>query len=557
MALKPGNILSNRYRVIESIGRGGMADVFKVWDGERATPLALKLLREDLAQDPVFLRRFQREGKNLSLLQHPNIVRFYGLERSGLLAYMLMEFVDGDTLRAELLLREGKPYSPSEMLQIITPVCSALHYAHRKGLVHCDVKPGNIMLEKTGRVLVADFGIARLSEGATTATMVGAGTPAYMAPEQIQGKDPTPQTDIYSLGIVMYEMLSGGHRPFSGKSAKSTGSTTDRVRWEQLYVNPPTLRRANPAVSPALEAVVMHCLAKNPADRYRSVMDVLQELQETVSGGVEGKRTVSKVELPVIVVPPIPTQSYQVPPIPPQKAQPSWNSNPLVWIAILGGVTIWILVGVVLARCEKPVPSVVTPTHETALLPTLTAWPTNTFEPTQTMTAMPPTPTFTQTFIPTPSEITGTIIENTNCRYGPSTYYSLIKILYQDDSVVLLGTDKSASWFDIEIDPTSGPQRTASDCWINKNSIQVSYQTKLPVLTPPELYSYWVAVLTINKQNPLNGYNFEYYQTYTSPHFNSETGAGEEILNRCSQYDKVMYQCNGVVKGPYYYDDWR
>jgi formylglycine-generating enzyme required for sulfatase activity len=201
----------------------------------------------------VFLRRFQREARNLERLQHPYIVRFYGLEQDEGLAFMLMDYIEGTTLRKEIFRAEG-PFTERKALEVLRPVCAALHYAHNLGVVHCDVKPANIMLERSGRVLVADFGIARMAESTTT-TLVGAGTPAYMAPEQVTGGEPSPQTDLYALGIVLYELLTGGERPFTGEQAGITGSTTEKVLWEQNHLAPPAPRRYNPDLSPELEAV--------------------------------------------------------------------------------------------------------------------------------------------------------------------------------------------------------------------------------------------------------------------------------------------------------------
>jgi len=271
-------VLANRYRVETSLGRGGMAEVFKVWDNERATYLALKLLREDLAQDRVFLRRFQREAQTLAKLQHPNIVRSYGLERDGLLAFMLMDYVEGTSYRSEIFQLDGHPMPAQRIRDFMHPVCSALHYAHNQGMVHCDLKPGNVMIHKNGTVLVTDFGIARMTDAAT-ATMVGLGTPAYMAPEQAHGLDPTPQTDIYALGVVLFEMLTGGERPFTGEQTTTSGSTSEKVRWEQMNLRAPSPRRWNADISLELEEVVAKCLDKEPEKRYESTLALLNALE--------------------------------------------------------------------------------------------------------------------------------------------------------------------------------------------------------------------------------------------------------------------------------------
>ena len=189
-----GKIIAERYRVESLLGKGGMAEVYKVWDQKRSVYLAMKILHADLAEDIVFLRRFKREAQTLSKLQHPNIVRFYGTEQDGDLVYVLMDYVEGTTLRKEIFQAKG-PLAMEWIFEIMKSVCAALDYAHKSGFVHCDVKPANIMIHKNGAVYVSDFGIARMTE-ASTATMVGAGTPAYMAPEQARGEAPVPQTDM-------------------------------------------------------------------------------------------------------------------------------------------------------------------------------------------------------------------------------------------------------------------------------------------------------------------------------------------------------------------------
>jgi len=275
-----GQTLKNRYQIEEHLGRGGMAEVYKVWDNHRSTILAMKVMHEDLAVDKVFMRRFRREADTLARLQHPNIVRFYGLEEEGRLAFMLLDYIDGDNLKLKIFDAAG-PYPSADILQVMQGVCQALAYAHKEGLIHNDIKPGNIMINQHGQVLLADFGIARLADAAT-ATMVGAGTPAYMAPEQVKGLDPVPQTDIYALGIVLYEMLTGGERPFTGEQATTTGTTSAKVRWEQVNLTPPSPREYNPDISPALEDVVLKCLAKNPDQRYQTALDLLNALERAI-----------------------------------------------------------------------------------------------------------------------------------------------------------------------------------------------------------------------------------------------------------------------------------
>ena len=412
-----GKIIFNRYRVDGFIGRGGMAEVYKVWDQQRATFLAMKLLREDLAQDRIFLRRFQREADTLSKLQHPNIVRSYGLEKDGLLAFLLMDYVEGTSLRAEIYQLDGVAMSAERIRQILHPVCSALHYAHNMGLVHCDLKPGNVMIHKNGTVLLTDFGIARMSDAAT-ATMVGMGTPAYMAPEQARGLDPTVQTDIYALGVVLFEMLTGGERPFTGEHAQTTGSTSEKVRWEQINLKPPKPSRYNPELTSELETVVLRCLEKEPSKRYPNVLELLNAFQ-MVSGVTE----VDKDQLSIKLQQPLPeTKVDQLTNSQQHVSQKRRNLMPWLLTGLMAIVAIVALVTSRGSRLEiddfKPtVPvaqvtntnmSLAAPPSVTSQLPTATRTTTPTFTlvaptatdlPTVTLT---PSLTFTQTPTSTP-----------------------------------------------------------------------------------------------------------------------------------------------------------
>jgi len=288
-----GRMIKNRYRVESFLGKGGMAEVYKVWDEERSVPLAMKILYADMAENKVFLRRFKREAQTLETLQHPNIVRFYGLEKSDGLVFLLMEYVEGSTLRKEIYDTDS-PFSMERILEVMQPITAALNYAHKKGFIHCDVKPANIMLHKNGNILVADFGIARMSESSTV-TMAGAGTPAYMSPEQVLGDFPTPQMDIYSLGVMLYEMLTGGERPFTGEHAQVTGATAEKVRWEQRNLNPPSPRIYNQSISPALEKVALTCLQKESSARYPTALDVYDILRKISVAAASGGETISRL----------------------------------------------------------------------------------------------------------------------------------------------------------------------------------------------------------------------------------------------------------------------
>ncbi len=276
-----GRIIAGNYRVDASLGKGGMAEVFKVWDHKRWVHLAMKILHADLAEDKVFLRRFRREARTLEELRHPNIVRFYGLEKDDDLTFMLMEYVEGTTLRKEIFKSEA-PLEMERIAGILRPVCYALNYAHNLGFVHCDVKPANIMIHNNGTILVADFGIARMTE-ASTMTMVGIGTPAYMSPEQVRGENPSAASDIYALGVALFELLTGGERPFTGEHARTTGTTGEKIRWEQLNKQPPSPAKYNRDLAPDLSNVVLKCLEKDPDLRFKNALELLNAFEQSMT----------------------------------------------------------------------------------------------------------------------------------------------------------------------------------------------------------------------------------------------------------------------------------
>jgi serine/threonine protein kinase len=266
------------YYVQSLVGSGGMADVYKVWDRERGTLLAMKVLKPELADNQYLVQLFQSEGKILSELQHPNIVRYYGSYQNRHLFYFIMDYVEGTTLKDEL--KPGTTQAIGRILEVLSPICTALGYAHQKGVIHCDIKPANILIHKNGAVLLSDFGIARLvNEVEDLATI--AGTPQYMAPEQVKGYEPTPQTDIYALGVILYEMITG-RRPYTGEQAPFSGNLIDRVLWEKVNLDPDPIIPQNKMISRELEDLILGCLEIDSVRRPCSVLDFLPQLQQAV-----------------------------------------------------------------------------------------------------------------------------------------------------------------------------------------------------------------------------------------------------------------------------------
>lgn len=270
-----GKIVNDRYQVSTFLGRGGMADVYRARDRKTGREVALKFLRDDLAEDRVFLRRFRREAQVLEQLQHPNIMAYYGFEESGDMAFIVVEYVDGETLRRKLR-RLKSPLTIGQALSILKPISEALEYAHSLDIYHCDIKPANIMIQGDGRVVLTDFGIARMT-GVATATSLTPGTPAYMAPEQCRGQDVSAQTDIYSLAVTLFEMITL-ERPFKGDTATIRGSANERIRWEQIRRPAPSPRVFNPDIPLTVARQIRVALSKKPSARHASAMQFFQSL---------------------------------------------------------------------------------------------------------------------------------------------------------------------------------------------------------------------------------------------------------------------------------------
>jgi Tol biopolymer transport system component/tRNA A-37 threonylcarbamoyl transferase component Bud32 len=350
-----GQTLLGRYHINELIGRGGMAEVYKAWDTRRQYHVAVKVMREDLAEDLEFLRRFKREARALAHLAHANVVRFYSFEREGRLAFIVMDYVEGTTLRGCILDAEGTPLPLDEVTSIVQQVCAALHYAHSENVLHRDVKSGNIMIQSDGRVLVADFGIAKAADAAT-ATTVMPGTPAYMSPEQCRSEPLDARTDVYSLGVVVYEMLTG-RRPFVGDQAPETvtSGTRERTRWEQMHAAPPPLRQFNPALSREVEAAVLKALAKERKERWFSALAFWQALGAALEGGVPGEEVDPVVEValapePVVTQPAVAGRKAGAEEFtrPARPAPPAVKGPAATWLRRLP-VWAWVVLGLALA----------------------------------------------------------------------------------------------------------------------------------------------------------------------------------------------------------------
>ncbi|MGI9824983.1 Stk1 family PASTA domain-containing Ser/Thr kinase [Agromyces sp. Marseille-Q5079] len=280
-------MLAERYRVGQLIGRGGMSDVHVGQDTRLGRQVAIKLLKPQLATDPAFRMRFRQEAQSAARMAHPTIVRVFDAgeetvtDASGhevQLPFIVMEFVEGRLLKD--IIHDG-PLEPAAAVRVIDGVLTALEYSHRAGVVHRDIKPGNIMITTTGQVKVMDFGIARaVSDSSTTVAQTTAilGTASYFSPEQAKGETVDARTDLYSTGVVLFEMLTG-RPPFRG-------DTPVAVAYQHVSERPVKPSVINPRVSPALDAVVMHALTKTREGRYQTAAEFRADIDTAASGRV-------------------------------------------------------------------------------------------------------------------------------------------------------------------------------------------------------------------------------------------------------------------------------
>jgi eukaryotic-like serine/threonine-protein kinase len=312
-----GRILNSRYELQQLIGTGGMADVYRARDNLLGRAVAVKVLHPQYAKDPVFIERFRHEAQAAANLNQPNIVNVFdwGIEDSTY--YIVMEYVEGRDLKAIIV--AGGPLLPERAVEIAMAICLALDAAHARGIVHRDIKPQNIIVTNEGQIKVMDFGIARTAGGsAMTQTGTIMGTAQYISPEQAQGRPADPRSDLYSLGVVLYEMLTG-RVPFDGDNPVA-------IAYKHVREDPLAPSLLNPDISPELEAVVMKALAKNPENRYQTAMEMRSDLERCLEGS------------PVYATPVLPpddvargqTQAFAAQGAPPRRSRTAW-----LWVLVI------------------------------------------------------------------------------------------------------------------------------------------------------------------------------------------------------------------------------
>lgn len=353
-----GRVIAGRYRLIGPVGEGGMATLWRAMDEQLEREVAVKILRPQFGADPGFATRFRNEARAAGSLSHPNVVQVYdfGTDADAGDQFIVMQLVDGQDLAA--VLRERGPLDVDEAVSIGAAVADALEAAHRQGLVHRDIKPGNILITPAGRTLVTDFGISRaISDASMTVTGTTIGSVHYFSPEQAAGDEVGPASDIYALGIVLYEMLSG-RRPFEADSAVG-------VALKRLNEPPPPLSTGIRPIPPRLDAVVMRALERDPARRYASAADFATALRQwpadeetaAILAPLPAAAAVPPVVPPPLEAAPLEPEPSSGPPFgppfvppptaapPPRKGQPWW-----IWLLAVLAVLMLGAMGFLAAR---------------------------------------------------------------------------------------------------------------------------------------------------------------------------------------------------------------
>jgi serine/threonine protein kinase len=308
-------VLNDRYRLIEQIGSGGMAVLYKAQDLELDRIVAVKVLRPSLVDDPEFLTRFKREARSAANLSHPNIVTVHDVGQDGPNThYIVMEYVPGKDLKQ--LIREQGAFEVDDALAVVIEICKGVGYAHRAGLIHCDLKPQNILVTPENRIKVVDFGIARaLSTTVDEETQeIVWGSPHYFSPEQAAGEAPTPASDVYSIGIILYELLTG-ELPFTGEDYQTLAIA-------HFTDDPPSILDVNPALPRELDRIIKKVLSKEPSSRYRTADQLGRILQKYRDQGQQPTGTFT-VTPSGAVSPPPSAQTVQSAPIPPYQQSPA------------------------------------------------------------------------------------------------------------------------------------------------------------------------------------------------------------------------------------------
>ena len=354
---EPGEIIASRYRLDEVIGRGGMASVFRAWDLRLSRPVAVKLLRPEILADADLALRFRREAHAATVLRHPNVVACLDTGTDGDSPFLVMELIEGEDLAARL--RRDPPLPGWTAVAFARDIARGLAIAHARGIVHRDVKPGNILLAADGRAMVTDFGIARLAaeaEGSLPGTTLG--SVHYFSPEQARGATTTPASDVYSLGLVLFEMLTGT-RPF-------TGATPAEIALARVDAPAPSLRSIDPAIPGPVDELVQRALAPDANDRYANG-GMMADALDAVLAAARGPDTVTApASAPVEPAPTLPAPSTAAATRPALTPVAGHGRGRRTGIAVAAAVAVFALIGTFLPDDQDPGVAAVdgTPTPE-------------------------------------------------------------------------------------------------------------------------------------------------------------------------------------------------
>jgi eukaryotic-like serine/threonine-protein kinase len=341
-------LVDGRYRIVRRIGSGGMADVYCAQDTHLGREVALKVLHRRFAQDQEFVERFRREAKSAAGLQHPNVVGVYDRGEHDGTYYIAMEYLTGRTLKQ--IVSSESPLPEEQVVELGLQILAAAAFAHRHGVIHRDFKPHNVIVDENGQAKVTDFGIARAGASEMTETGSIMGTAQYLSPEQAQGHAVTPASDLYSIGVMLYEMLAA-RLPFEGDSAVA-------VALKHLSQPPPPLSTLRPDVSPALEAVVMASLAKDPAQRWQSADDFGQAL---VAAREQSPPVANSVQQHTAIFTPVPVEETAPTQVAPEEERPRrwpWFTLGLLTL-LLAGLLAFLALSGLLSTEQVEVPRVV------------------------------------------------------------------------------------------------------------------------------------------------------------------------------------------------------
>ncbi|GIL14018.1 MAG: hypothetical protein BroJett038_27380 [Chloroflexota bacterium] len=327
-----------KYEIVELVGQGGMATVYKGYQGDIDRYVAVKVLPPHPGLDQHFIERFRLEARTVARLQHPHILPLYDYGVQDDILYLVTAYVEGGSLNERI--HRGK-MPPGEAARLLRQMASALDFAHRQGIIHRDIKPDNVLVDREGHVLLADFGIAKLAEGEARLTVTGGlvGTPAYMSPEQGRGETVTGSADIYSLGVVVYEMLTG-KQPF-------TASTPMQVVLKHMTEPVPSVRAESAGLPPSLEPVMQRVLAKDPESRYRTAMAFAEDFERAIQGAVDTKPAVAE-GVPTTTPGALPPINPNLTPPPTTVIVQERGYSPLVLLGGFGIIALLVVVVVVL-----------------------------------------------------------------------------------------------------------------------------------------------------------------------------------------------------------------